>query len=88
MKNGALYEGEYVDGIIHGKGALRLPNGAVYHDGMWVDGKPQGDSVILPHGSLVVKRKEDKFNPSDSTLNPEGNLSTPEDKESFLHMEF
>ena len=38
--NGDVYEGEWKDNKMHGKGVYRRADGSVYHDGQWKDNKP------------------------------------------------
>ena len=46
--NGGIYEGEFRNGVQHGQGTYRLPNGYEY-TGSWVDGEisGQGRAVFL-----------------------------------------
>lgn len=50
----ARYEGEYKDGLKHGRGSMRYPNGDLY-EGEWVDNKPHGD------GSYTYKKAGDIY---------------------------
>ena len=43
MKNGAVYEGEYQMGVMHGRGVLKHADGTLYHDGVWRNGMPVSD---------------------------------------------
>ncbi|MEL6425456.1 MAG: 2-isopropylmalate synthase, partial [Pseudomonadota bacterium] len=41
---GGVYEGEFKDGLQHGQGTYRLPNGYEY-TGNWVDGRIEGQGT-------------------------------------------
>lgn len=38
--DGRRYRGEWRNGMAHGRGTETYPNGAVRHDGQWVDDEP------------------------------------------------
>lgn len=45
------YEGDWVDGKMHGRGTYYYSDGSVY-DGSWVEGKMEGKGVFLyPNGN-------------------------------------
>ena len=44
--DGGMYEGTFRDGLQHGKGTYRLPNGYEYV-GDWVDGEIKGQGLRL-----------------------------------------
>jgi hypothetical protein len=53
-KEGARYEGDLKQGVMSGRGKLKMADGATY-DGDWVDGKPDGyGKYIAPNGSSFV----------------------------------
>jgi hypothetical protein len=35
-----VYEGEWKDGEMHGRGVYRYADGSIAHDGQWKDGQP------------------------------------------------
>ena len=50
--DGGIYEGSFKDGVQHGKGTYRQPNGYEY-TGDWVDGEIRGMGVArFPDGSV------------------------------------
>ena len=51
-EDGGVYEGEFRDGLQHGQGTYRLPNGFEY-TGEWVDGQITGQGVArYPSGAV------------------------------------
>ncbi len=64
--NKQIYEGEFRDGVAHGKGVMLWADGHHY-DGEWVDGRAQGDGVLtLVDGT----EKKGPFVPCRSLLTP------------------
>ena len=64
--NKQIYEGEFRDGVAHGKGVMLWADGHHY-DGEWVDGRAQGDGVLtLVDGT----EKKGPFVPCRSRLPP------------------
>ena len=50
--NGGIYEGEFRNGVQHGQGTYRLPNGYEY-TGTWVDGEIRGQGrAVFPDRSI------------------------------------
>ena len=50
FQEGAMFKGQYENGINNGSGEFHYPDGTVYV-GMWKNGKKEGDGVmILPDG--------------------------------------
>eukprot|EP00913_Durusdinium_trenchii_P025110 g23570.t1 len=49
--DGSRYEGQWKDGLKHGKGRFTYPDGDVY-DGVWQDGKAHG------HGTYTSKQSK------------------------------
>lgn len=45
FKNGALYRGDYKNGIRQGKGWIRFPDGSIY-EGDWVENKRTGKGIL------------------------------------------
>lgn len=45
INNKQIYEGEFVDGVAHGKGVMLWPDGSHY-DGEWVDGRAHGNGLL------------------------------------------
>jgi len=41
FSNGKLYEGHFQNNLMHGKGYMVLPSGAVFH-GTFINSKPEG----------------------------------------------
>jgi hypothetical protein len=35
-----VYDGEFKDGKMHGRGVCRYADGSIAHDGQWNDGQP------------------------------------------------
>ena len=51
FKNGNIYEGQIIKGVLHGQGKLTFPNGTIY-EGSFKYGKIQGKGLLLyPNGS-------------------------------------
>jgi len=55
-----FYEGEVLDGKLHGKGKLTAPGGEIL-EGVFKDGVPEGEVKIwLPNGAIYLIHVSDK----------------------------
>jgi len=60
MKKQMFYEGEVLDGKLHGEGKLTAPGGEIL-EGVFKDGVPEGEAKIwLPNGAIYLIHVSDK----------------------------
>ncbi|KAG7356436.1 MORN repeat-containing protein [Nitzschia inconspicua] len=75
------YEGEFRDGMFHGKGCLKKNSGFVIYDGTWKDGKALREDVMIaiPEDLLDVPLPppDDDFGAFDDTPDTSDCLPTP-----------